>query len=206
MESLLSVIRSLKGSRVRAEHLQHASAPATSLSPPLSLCSIPFSLHRAASVRETRALCSGSVLFPVYGIVPLERCTMRTPQSSRLFTHRRRSIPCIAFCFQTRAPPPERGGGGRSSCGWKGRKEGGAKVHFTRTLDSFVTFSRLVFDRERKDRGFDFFFDSLKERKEEAPRRLDLFSRRHVFVIKRNTCSFNNQSKNENGTEERLTK
>lgn len=58
MESLLSVIPSLKGSRVRAaSHLHHSSAPASSLS--LLFCFyIPFSFH--ASVRQTRAPCSAS--------------------------------------------------------------------------------------------------------------------------------------------------
>lgn len=66
---------------------------------------IPFSLS-SASVRQSFSLFR----LVLHGIVPLERCTMRTPQSSRLFTHRQTSIPCIAFCFQTRAPTLERGG------------------------------------------------------------------------------------------------
>lgn len=96
--------------------------------------------------RETDA--SSLFRLVLHGIVPLERCTMRTPQSSRLFTHRRKSIPCIAFCFQTRAPTLERGGGSS----WHGYRRGGkkgeeeAQVHFTRPWLVFVTFvtRRLV--------------------------------------------------------------
>lgn len=79
--------------------------------------------------RETDA--SSLFRLVLHGIVPLERCTMRTPQSSRLFTHRQRSIPCIAFCFQTRAPTLERGGGSSwHGCrrGWEGRGGGGASA------------------------------------------------------------------------------
>lgn len=79
--------------------------------------------------RETDA--SSLFRLVLHGIVPLERCTMRTPQSSRLFTHRQRSIPCIAFCFQTRAPTLEREGGSSwHGCrrGWEERGGGGASA------------------------------------------------------------------------------
>lgn len=130
MESLLSVIRSLKGSRIRGEHLQHSSAPASftaSLSLFLSFY-ILFSLH-GARFRETEfsvpprsSFCT--VSFRSNGV----QCGRR---SLRDCLHTDRGVFRVSFCFQTRAPTLERGGS-LDGCrrGWEGRRV--AQVHFTR--------------------------------------------------------------------------
>lgn len=133
----------------KSERVEGSSrvAPATLLCtclhlPPLSLSIyIPFSLS-SASVRQSFSLFR----LVLHGIVPLERCTMRTPQSSRLFTHRQTSIPCIAFCFQTRVPTLERGG--RVNIEGRVERKGGASAFHAPLLVTFVVW--LFFDREKR--------------------------------------------------------
>lgn len=120
MESLLSVIRSLKGSRVRGEHLQRASAPATSLSPSLSLYSILFSslsLSPPCRFRE-RDASSGSFCFQcswyrsartVYNADAAVFETVYTPASQYSVYRVLFPNPCTAS-----------GTRGGSSCGWGG--------------------------------------------------------------------------------------